>query len=162
MKAETILQVGRWSGGFVVHISGPGTMQHSAAFREFVSQCFEFRQASVVFDVEECDYLDSTFLGCLIGLHKQCERGGSRFLIAADDSQRVRLFTTSVLDQFLNFTPTCPIVTSELVPLETPELTRQQLGQHVMQSHRKLAELGGEEATAFQSIADRLADELDR
>ena len=34
------------------------------------------------------------------------------------------------------------------------------LGRHIMECHRRLAELGGSQAASFRSIADHLAREL--
>ena len=95
MDSDCNLSVGRFDQGFLVCITGHGTMRQSAAFREFVTQCFDSQQAAVVVDVSACDYLDSTFLGCLIGLHKESLKNGRKFLIVADQSQRTRLFATS-------------------------------------------------------------------
>jgi hypothetical protein len=46
------------------------------------------------------------------------------------------------------------------VELSGPILPRADLGRHVMECHRRLAELGGSRAPSFRSIADQLAREL--
>ncbi len=161
MDGECNLSVSRFDQGFLISITGHGTMRQSAAFREFVVQCFQSQQATVVVDFAACEYLDSTFLGCLIGLHKDALRHGRKFLIGADQAQRTRLFATSVLDQLFEFVDQAPAATCEFVPLSTPPLDARELGLHVMQSHQRLAELGGKDAVVFQSIADRLSKELE-
>jgi anti-anti-sigma factor len=160
MAVESHLRVGRSDDGFLVQVIGHGTMCESHAFREFIDQCFSQGNRSVTVDMSRCDYLDSTFLGSLIGLQKRCERDRSRFLIAADQAARVRLFTTSVLDRYLQFTEECPRSVSEMIELETPQLDPHEMGKHVMQSHRQLAGLDCQDADKFRSIADRLESEL--
>jgi anti-anti-sigma factor len=136
-------------------------MRQSPTFREFVEQSVHRRDGSqVVVDVSECEYLDSTFLGCLIGLKKLCEKDRSRFIIAANEQDKIRLFATSVLDRYLPFTNAAPPAATELIELDTPELDPKELGRHVMHAHRLLAGLDCRDADKFRSIADRLQEEL--
>ena len=153
------LQVGPISGGTLVRLVGRGTMCESPVFRDTVEQLFE--RGFVVFDASECSYLDSTFLGCLIGLKKACGcEGQGRLLVAASPDTRIKLFCTSSLDRYFDFVDVLPEATG---PIETVDLTsanRSELGSHIMTCHERLAEMGGREAPAFRAIADRLAREL--
>jgi hypothetical protein len=96
----------------------------------------------------------------LIGLQKRTANDASRFLIVADKSTRIRLFSTTLLDRILPLTSKCPAFDGELLPLETHDLDARQLGEHVMQSHRQLASVPCKQSATFQAIADRLAKEL--
>lgn len=160
MAVKSQVLVGRHDGGYLVQVIGQGTMRQSPAFREFVEQCFCQGGGPVTVDMSRCDYLDSTFLGCLVGLEKRCEHDRDRFVIAADRAARIRLFSTTVLDRYLQFIDDSPMAISELIDLDTPELAPQELGRHVMHSHRQLAGLDCKDADKFRSIADRLQDEL--
>jgi anti-anti-sigma regulatory factor len=153
------LLVGPISDGTVVTLVGRGTMCESPAFRDLAARLLD--KGVVVFDASRCDYLDSTFLGCLIGLKKSCELvSGYRFLIAASPDQRVKLFCTSSLHRYFDFVDDCPETSCdcEKIDLERPE--QRELGRHIMRCHERLAEMGGSESGAFQAIADRLAKEL--
>ena len=153
------LLIGSFSDGTVVSLVGRGTMCESPAFREVAERLLD--KGTVVFDASRCDYLDSTFLGCLIGIKKACEQiPKSRFLIAASADTRLKLFCTSSLHQFFDFLEECPKVLKESskVDLERPD--ERELGYHVMRCHKRLAEMGGHESDTFQAIADRLAKEL--
>jgi anti-anti-sigma regulatory factor len=134
-------------------------MCESPVFRDTVERMFE--RGFVVFDASECSYLDSTFLGCLIGLKKACEMAGSaRFLVAASPDARLKLFCTSSLHRSFEFVDVLPELTgpSQAVDLSGPR--RDELGPHIMTCHERLAEMGGREAPAFRAVADRLAREL--
>jgi anti-anti-sigma regulatory factor len=134
-------------------------MQESPAFCAAVSTAIE--SSVVVFDATRCEYLDSTFLGCLVGLKKSCERRSQRrFLIAASPAIRFKLFRTSSLDQYFEFVDACPETEGPLAVMELASPDRDVLGRHVMSCHAMLAEVGGDEAPAFKDIADRLAEEL--
>ena len=67
--------------------------------------------AAVTVDLSACDYLDSTFLGCLLGLHKQFGRkaageGAARktsspFAVAAPPERLAKLFGPTRLDRLI-------------------------------------------------------------
>jgi anti-anti-sigma regulatory factor len=151
--------IGRFANGFVVRVVGRGTMQESPAFRSAVSRALE--SGVVVFDATRCEYLDSTFLGCLIGLKKSCEQFPERrFLIAAGPAIRIKLFCTSSLDKYFDFVEVCPETEGQPMTIDVESQERDVLGRHMMRCHATLAEMGGREAPAFKAIADRLAKEL--
>jgi anti-anti-sigma regulatory factor len=150
---------GRFSQGIILRILGRGTMQESPALRAVVEQ--SPGAAVVVFDATECDYVDSTFLGCLIWIKKACESAPQRrFVIAASAATRVRLFSTSSLSHYFDFIDACPEPLDKLVTIDVTKLDPQSLGRHVMRCHELLADMGGDKAKAFKSVADRLAVEL--
>ena len=158
MQSE--LLIGSTDEGAVVRVVGRGTMQESLAFQAAVKACFQSSARLVVFDATECEYLDSTFLGCLIGLQKASERCGSRFAIAASPSKRIQLFSTSSLDHYFEFVEIAPESLEILAPIDIERLQPATLGRHVAGCHQELADRGGRDSEAFQSIADRLKKEL--
>jgi anti-anti-sigma regulatory factor len=152
------LLVGQLANGLVLRLVGRGTMQESLAFR---AAALSNGDGDVIFDASQCEYLDSTFLGCLIGVKKACEQTPNRrFLIRACNATRVRLFSTSSLDKYFDFIETCP-EPIELKPIDTGALDPTTLGRHAMRCHEHLAERGGRDAAAFKSIADCLRKELE-
>lgn len=158
---QTQLLIGRIAQGRVVRVVGRGTMQQSVAFRDAVLPILD--SELVVFDASECEYLDSTFLGCLVGIQKTANASTSgRFAIAASHEDRVKLFSLSALDKFFHFLDACPELTSELTPAGIDALDTPTLGRHVATCHASLAEQGGPEADTFRSIVERLTHELDR
>jgi anti-anti-sigma factor len=158
-----MLRVGRTDSGVLVHVEGQGTLSESPALREFVVQSLEAQLglSTVVVDLLHCDYLDSTFLGCLVGLHRKYNRTvPHRFLVVASHDKSQRLLGPTHLNQVLDVTDVCPEPIGETVELTGPILSTADLGRHVMECHRLLAELGGSRAPSFRSIADQLAREL--
>ncbi len=153
------LLVGPISDGTVVCLVGRGTMCESPRFREVAERLLE--KGVLVFDASRCEYLDSTFLGCLIGLKKTCERSPNcRFLIAASPATRIKLFCTSSLDRYFDFVDRAPELAGPYTTIDIGEVERGELWPHIMCCHERLAEMGGREAPAFRAIADQLAKEL--
>jgi hypothetical protein len=115
----------------------------------------------MVIDLSACDYLDSTFLGCLVDLNKRHGRTRpTRFAVAAPPQACRRLLSPSRLDTFLNLIGEAPEVIGDDVDLPSNATGQVELGRHVMDCHRRLAELGGPNQAAFERIAERFAVEL--
>lgn len=157
----TRMLIGEIDGGRLVRVVGRGTMQESPAFQEAVKPHLDHEL--VVFDASECEYLDSTFLGCLVGAQKVAKTSPTgRFAIVAGEADRARLFSLSALHKYFEFLETCPEPVCELESAEAAPLEKKTLGRHVADCHADLAERGGPEAPTFQAIAQRMSEELDR
>jgi len=151
--------IGRVSNGLVVRLVGRGTMQESLAFRAAVERSLD--GAVVVFDATRCDYVDSTFLGCLIWAKKTCEQTAAcQFVIAAAAATRIKLFSMSSLNGYFDFVDASPESVDKFVTIDIEKLDPKELGLHVMRCHELLADMGGSRAPAFKAVADRLAKEL--
>ena len=83
-----------------------------------------------------------------------------RFFVSAPQDCRTRLLAPTFLDRYLNLLDAPPAVLGEWLLLPTTPLTPEELGRHVMECHRRLAELGGPCAAAFGRVADQIAQEL--
>lgn len=157
---DSQLLMGYVPDGVVIRVVGRGTMRESPAFRAAAESAL--RGGRLVADMAECEYLDSTFLGCLIGVQKLAEsRRGTSFAIAANQSAQIKLFSISSLDRYFDFVADSPEPTTELVTIQCDQLDQVELSRHVLECHRRLAERGGTEAEAFRRACDRLSAELE-
>jgi anti-anti-sigma regulatory factor len=168
--ANSVLLSAPTERGFLLRVVGRGTFTESPIFREFVTRCLDMKgKPSVVVDVTRCDYVDSTFMGCLIWLHKFAESGARLKFYASPEKSR-ELFGYCMLDLVLNIVDTCPAHTDEFVVLTMVDIETSELGRHIAECHRQLAKLGEaqsgptqsgpKESARFQSIADRLDRDL--
>jgi hypothetical protein len=115
----------------------------------------------LVVDLSQCDYLDSTFLGCLVSLHRRYNQTAlHRFQVAASCAQSQKLLAPTRLNHLLDLTEVCPKPIADVLEISRPFLPTADLGRHIMECHRRLAELGGPLAAPFRSAADQLASEL--
>jgi anti-anti-sigma factor len=159
MSDPCTLTIHRTGAGYVFRIAGRGTMRESPAVRDFICGAIE-DGASVVADLSACEYLDSTFLGCLVLLHKRGRSERGSFAVHADERVRQRLLGCVGLDRVLDFVEDCPGCIGPPVTLPLVDLERGEFWQHLLETHRKLAELGGPSAATFGRIADQMAKEL--
>ena len=114
------LQVGRDESGYVVRVTGRGTMRESPAFGEFAIGCLNNGDHSLIVDLQECEYLDSTFLGCLVKLHRQySESDPPRFAVSGTPADCRRLLEATHLNKLLHIVEPLLAVEESWVPLET-------------------------------------------
>ena len=156
------LSLGRTSNGFVVRICGRGTMKESRAVQEIGICCLDAEGGTVLtVDLSRCEYLDSTFLGCLVSLHKRGKQvGRQRFFIAASVDRRKSLLSASRFDRFFDQVDAAPEEISEPKTISPTALNPQALGRHIMECHQELAQIEGPSQSAFAKVAKQLAQEL--
>jgi anti-anti-sigma regulatory factor len=160
MSTTSALKFGRTDLGFRLRVEGRGTLQESRPAETFVGEAMVMADAIVVIDLSDCEYLDSTFLGCLLGLYRQF--GPSRLHIAAPADRTKKLFGPTKLDVALRVSGELPTVIGQYVTLAPEAIDSKEMARHIMECHRRLAEIPGPQQTAFAAIAQQLARELEK
>jgi anti-anti-sigma regulatory factor len=161
MSSPSALKVARTPTGHCVRVEGRGTMRESPTASEFAARSLAVPGATVVVDLSACDYLDSTFLGCLVGVQKRAGTASPpRFLVSAAPEKVKKLLAPTKLDLIVRTTAQPPEIVGEYVVLPSADPATPDVMRHVMESHRRLAELGGPQQAAFAAIADSIEREL--
>ena len=157
------LKVAPTDCGCCIRVEGRGTMQESYAANAIAQQTLRSADnAAVVFDLSDCTYLDSTFLGLLPALTREAGQSKpSRFLVAAPPQRIAKLLGPMKLDRIIPTTDTLPPLRGQYLDIPTDASDQTALARHVMDCHRRLAELGGPTQAAFTRIADQLERELE-
>ena len=159
MSQTNQIVVARTEAGYVVSVTGQGTRQESPAVRDFISGAMEDK-AHVVLDLSQCEYLDSTFLGCLVVLHKRSCQHGERFRVYADDAVIRKLLHPTRLDTVIPCCEASPNPQGEAVPLPDIKLDREEFGRHLLDTHEELANLDSPSSSDFRKVAEHLRREL--
>jgi anti-anti-sigma regulatory factor len=163
MSDLSTTRVSRTRSGYNIRIVGRGTLRESPTVHAFAKHVLNNEPVSVVIDLTSCDYLDSTFLGGLIDLHRRYGfKQPTRLLVSAPPEARTRLLAPNCLDGLFHYLQDEAEVAGQDVELPTVSLPKEELGRHVLECHRRLVELGGPAQAAFQGVVDRLAQELIR
>ena len=161
--APSVVKVASSDAGSVVRIEGRGTMRQSPTVREFICRLLSAEAGTVELDLGACTYLDSTFLGCLLDLHK---RFGiirpPRFTVAATPAEARRLFGATRLDTKLNIAAICPLINGAWHTLPTGASDAREVARHVMECHRVLSEVEGPNQAVFARIADQMERDMAR
>jgi anti-anti-sigma factor len=159
-----VLKIAPTETGCCIRVEGQGTIQQSPAARDVAARTFEGDpRASVVFDLSACDYLDSTFLGCLMELYRQFGKGSApppRYFIAASSDQRKKLFGPTHLDRLISTMEAPPVPRGPWHDVPEEVMEKKDLMRHVMQCHLALAEVEGPMSGAFLKIAQQIESDL--
>jgi anti-anti-sigma regulatory factor len=153
------ISICRCETGYLFRVAGRGTLRESPSVRDFVCGALE-DGADVVMDFSECVHLDSTFLGCLVVLQERGRQQGGSFQVFAAEPASQRLFGVSHLDRVLSFADRLPECLGPPVTLQVTNLPRDEFCEHLIDTHRKIADLGGPAAGTFRRIVEQLEKEL--
>lgn len=163
MPSPTALKVARTPGGHCIRVEGRGTMKESPTASQFALKALEAPGATLVVDLSGCEYLDSTFLGSLVEMQRRAGGGNPpRFAVSAPPEVVKKLLGPTRLDAVLKSRPEPPQVVGEYLTLPAADPASPDVMRHVMECHRRLAELGGPQQAAFAAIADNLERELQK
>jgi len=164
MPTQTVILACRTDHGYVIRIEGRGTMRESPAVREFAAQCLDQqRELTISVDLSACDYLDSTFLGCLVGVHRRCRSEPlAQLFVCCDLGRRQRLLGPTRLDTLFRCVEITPEPAGPWVALPPPELEKRDFGLHVLECHERLSELECPSTGAFKAVVEQLSRELGR
>jgi hypothetical protein len=174
--SDSPVQVGTTeAGGCVVRIAGRAAMLHSPATEELVVRTLAGDPTTTVaIDLAGCTYLDSTFIGSLVGLYQRSrpagggtsDRRGRRVAPpgvprpAGHGQAAVRRAEAGQGDP-RRFGPgpggRGAVGAAGPRPADSRELSR-----HVMECHRRLAQTDTPARAAFTKIADAMEAELAR
>ena len=120
MPTPSALTIGWTRQGYCVRVAGRGTMRESPALRAFALRVLdEPGRPTLDVDLTACEYLDSTFLGALMGLFRRFEQAGpsGRLAIAGPTEVLHRLLGPTRLDAILPLRAECPERLGEEVPI---------------------------------------------
>jgi anti-anti-sigma regulatory factor len=158
----TNLKIAPTSAGCVIRVEGDGTMGQSPAAREVaINTLSADPNALVVFDLSACDYLDSTFLGCLMDVFRRFGRTQpQRYFIAANAEQRKKLLGPTHIDRLIPTLETAPEPCGPWVTVRTQNLASRDLTRHVMECHQALADSDCPMRGVFAKIVSHLESEL--
>lgn len=152
------LKIACIAGGSCIRVEGRATMKESIAAREMAARTLGADPGiSVTIDLFDCDYLDSTFLGCLVELHRNHK---GRFRTAASLEKQKKLLSPLRLDKIIPNTAERPVPVGAWVDIPVGEQERAVLLRHVMQCHRILGEHDTPMKAMFLKIADQMQREL--
>ena len=161
MPESSALKVGATADGCCIRIEGRGTMRESRPAAAFAAKTLSAPGTRVVVDLSHCDYLDSTFLGCLVEMQRRAGRSEPpRFVVSAPAEKVRKLLSPTRLDLVIKTTAEPARVVGDCVTLPGADVGSVDVMRHVMECHRSLAAVGGPQQAAFAAIADHLEKEL--
>jgi anti-anti-sigma factor len=134
-----------------VRVEGRATMTHGLPVRRLAERSLERGATHLRFDLRDCTYMDSTFLGTLLTLKKAVDRAGGRLTLLTPSPACLR-----ILHQ-MGLTDVLPAQVEGLDPqVSWTELACEAndpaFRRNVVQAHEELAALPGPAGEQFKAV----------
>ncbi|MBN1516693.1 STAS domain-containing protein [Candidatus Sumerlaeota bacterium] len=149
----------------VIRVQGRGTFNNSMAL-EKLDKLYqnENRDVRYIFDLEQCSYMDSTFMGVLALLgNKQMRRGMGKVSVMNLNQHTLKLLSTLGLNQILDChqdTGGQDLPEDEFQAAQVPETDKYNQIVHILEAHRGLADLDPNNKLRFENVLTYLEKSL--
>lgn len=154
MSTPSTVQAGLSGETVWIRISGRGSFQNSAGLKNFAEIMLRRGRHDFVVDLQDCELMDSTFMGTLVGIALQAGEKGSLTVIRANPRNRDVLANLG-LDRIMRVQDNAvdaPTDTSAIPAAATGRET-------IVEAHRNLAAINPENAIRFKDVLEFLTAE---
>ena len=160
---ESQILVAQQDGLAFVQIKGRASFQNAGSVKSFYGELLEKGILRFVFDLEDCTYLDSTFLGTLAGLGAKLRRhepSGELHILNVSE-RNLELMENLGLDRVLSI----KVAAKDFHKPEAQELAssptdKKTTGEHMLEAHEELVKLDPANAPKFKDVIAYLKEDL--
>jgi anti-anti-sigma regulatory factor len=150
--------------GFV-KVVGRGSFQNSGCLKTFYLQLLKDHVDKFVIDLDACTYLDSTFLGILLGLGLKLRSAGNGLLHILNASPRnVELLKNLGLDRLISIDAKKADLNGmdgqKLEQLECRPATKTEAGPTILEAHENLMNFDARNVAKFKDVVEFLREDL--
>jgi anti-anti-sigma regulatory factor len=156
--AQGIVRYHRIGTTVSFRVEGRATLTQAAPFRKFAEACLVGGATLFRIDLRDCTYLDSTFLGTILHLHKKGTASGlARVVLVAPSTPCGKILQQMGLIEFLTTEQAGPDEPADwqVLPAEPPDIST--FKRTVTQAHEELANLPGPAGEQFRAAVRCLA-----
>jgi len=148
----------------VVRITGRANCLSSVSFKRVINSLIERGRRVFTLDLSDCQLMDSTFLGVLVGLNRtlgQAGADGGFSLYKPTETVRVLLDNLGILELFSTAESLGQEEAAE--PVEAGEASdKTELTHTSLEAHRNLMDANPENEAKFKEVTRFLAEDLKR
>ncbi|SRR5260221_5199513 len=150
--------------GFI-KVVGRGSFQNSGCLKAFYQQLLKDGVNRFVVDLDACTYLDSTFLGILLGLGLKLKEAGNGLLHILNASPRnLELLKNLGLDRLINIDDSKVklngVAEGNLEEMACPTPTRAEATPTILEAHVNLMEFDPRNVPKFKDVVEFLREDL--
>lgn len=156
MSTPSPVQAGLAGDTVWIRINGRGSFQNSAGLKNFADEMLRRGHHEFVVDLHDCELMDSTFMGTLVGIALKVGEKGSLTVIRANP-RNLNVLANLGLDRILRVADQVPAAKA---PADTIAVPAAAIGRDtIVQAHRNLAEINPENAIRFKDVLEFLTAE---
>jgi len=162
---ETQILVARQGSLAFIQVKGRGSFQNAGAIKSFYQEMLAEGVCQFIFDLENCTYMDSTFMGTLAGLGaKLKQRPDGEVRIVNVGERNLEMLSNLGLDRVINISVTgvdyqAPGDT-DLAEAPAPLQSKRELNEDMLEAHETLAALDAANAPKFKDVLAYLKEDL--
>ena len=150
--------------GFI-KVVGRGSFQNSGCLKAFYQQLLQEGVHRFAVDLEACTYLDSTFLGILLGLGLKLKDAGNGLLhVLNASSKNLELLKSLGLDRLIQIdSPKVQAngaVPKQLEEVACPVPTREEAAPTILEAHEALMEFDARNVPKFKDVVEFLREDI--
>jgi anti-sigma B factor antagonist len=159
--------------GFI-KVVGRGSFQNSSCLKAFYLQLLKDGVRRFVVDLDACSYLDSTFLGILLGLGLKLRESGAGLLhILNANPRNLELLRNLGLDRLIsidgiggnssaggNGSGVKSVKEDQLKEIECPVPSRSEAGPTILEAHENLMNFDPRNVPKFKDVVEFLREDL--
>ena len=152
----------------IVRLNGRGCMQNSLDLQKLANKLRKQNpNFHIIFDLENCISVDSSFMGTMVGLSTEQKKTGSQYVTVVNLQDHVRNLLVNIgFDKILDIREKADIPSVESADFKQIEKTDSpsKIEQivHTIAAHKALINLDTQNEIRFQSVVKYLEDSLDR
>lgn len=161
MLKKDAIYVATCKSGVCIKVCGRGTFINSVQLRTLLNKLWESGFRKFIFDLSECEIMDSTFVGILAGFALKVARskaGGedclAGFYRANEEVQK--LITNLGVDKVFHNVDIKMENTAEFVASEESPLVRSELARACYEAHKILTEINPANSELFKDVIEFL------
>lgn len=150
-----------------------GTFKISGALKQFGKSCIDQGVEKIVFDMNKCIGMDSTFMGVIAGMAFRLKQKNQGQIVMIGLSTRTRsLLSTLGLDQLVepfmqemapsDLTTLFTLDEEALEPIHEPAENRKETTELMLEAHTTLVEISAENQPKFKDVLAFLKEDLER
>lgn len=162
MSATGSVSIGTLGRTVFIRVDGRGTFQNSAGLKEVVKQMIQRGFREFVVDLQQCELMDSTFMGTLAGAALRLRELGQGALSVVNANTRSHdLLVGLGLDQLFEVsTEPGPKLPAEVSRVHSKVSSEDDQKKTVLEAHEALAKADAENAVKFRDVIEFLRQDL--
>lgn len=155
--------VGEFADKIFIKIEGNATMKNSKTLEDLFKKIFEGEQKDIIFDMENCNYMDSTMLGLI-----------AKTAIKLRQSWKIPIYAINATNTILTGWKSTGIDKllvilegvsndADMTSLDTKDFKdKDEKTRHILEAHKTLMDLSEENKQVFKNVVNLLEMELNR
>lgn len=160
-----MIKIGYDEKGVYIKVNGEGTVRQSNALKQFMFDIIEkfhgIKEVNFYMNLENCQYVDSTFIGLLLIVDKKIRESIKKKLIIQPSGYVLEVIKQMGLEGILHLDLENHEFPSNMKELEVDNINKIELALIMYMSHSQLAQLNAENKQKFETAIEVLKKEIE-